>query len=63
MLCIIDRNECQETPNICSHGQCIDTVGSFYCICHTGFKTNDDKTMCLGKYVIATSHFFFTFLL
>lgn len=48
---ISDRNECVEIPNICSHGDCIDREGGYTCRCHTGFKTNEDETMCLGMYV------------
>ncbi|KAL7980060.1 hypothetical protein Chor_001328 [Crotalus horridus] len=43
----VDRNECVEIPNICSHGDCIDREGGYTCRCHTGFKTNEDETMCL----------------
>lgn len=48
---ITDRNECLEIPNICSHGDCLDHEGGYTCRCHTGFKTNEDETMCLGMYV------------
>ncbi|KAF7241491.1 Fibrillin-1 [Varanus komodoensis] len=43
----VDRNECLEIPNICSHGDCHDLEGGYICRCHTGFKTNDDQTMCM----------------
>ena len=49
-FCILsDRNECQEIPNVCSHGECIDTEGSYHCLCHNGFKATADQTMCMGK--------------
>ncbi|KAE8294149.1 Fibrillin-2 Fibrillin-2 C-terminal peptide [Larimichthys crocea] len=41
------RNECQEIPNVCSHGECIDTQGSYRCLCHNGFKATADQTMCM----------------
>lgn len=44
-----DRNECQEIPNVCSHGECIDTQGSYRCLCHSGFKATADQTMCMGE--------------
>ncbi|ETE61011.1 Fibrillin-2, partial [Ophiophagus hannah] len=43
----IDRNECQEIPNVCSHGTCVDKEGSYYCICQNGFKASRDQTMCM----------------
>uniref|UniRef100_A0AAY4E663 Fibrillin 2b n=1 Tax=Denticeps clupeoides TaxID=299321 RepID=A0AAY4E663_9TELE len=43
----LDRNECQEIPNVCSHGECIDTQGSYRCLCHNGFKATADQTMCM----------------
>lgn len=42
------RNECQEIPNVCSHGDCVDTEGSYICICYNGFKATGDLTMCMG---------------
>lgn len=44
-----DRNECIENPGICNPGQCIDTLGSYRCICPNGFKTTRDQAMCVGK--------------
>ncbi|XP_059498675.1 fibrillin-2 [Stegostoma tigrinum] len=43
----IDRNECLEIPNVCSHGDCIDLEGSYRCTCHNGFKQTPDQTMCM----------------
>ncbi|XP_067425353.1 fibrillin-2 isoform X2 [Emydura macquarii macquarii] len=43
----IDRNECLEIPNVCSHGLCVDKQGSYQCICHNGFKASQDQTMCM----------------
>lgn len=50
-LFIADRNECLEIPNVCSHGECIDTQGSYRCLCHNGFKATADLTMCMGECV------------
>lgn len=47
-ISVIDRDECQEIPNVCSHGLCVDTEGSYYCSCHNGFKASHDQTMCMG---------------
>ncbi|PIO37544.1 hypothetical protein AB205_0029490 [Aquarana catesbeiana] len=43
----VGRNECNEIPNVCSHGTCKDTPGSYICICHNGFKASGDETMCM----------------
>lgn len=49
-FCIFsDRNECIENPGICNPGQCIDTLGSYRCICPNGFKVTRDHSMCVGK--------------
>lgn len=49
---VTDRNECQEIPNVCSHGECIDTQGSYRCLCHNGFKATLDQTMCMGNHTL-----------
>lgn len=46
---VIDRNECLEIPNVCSHGLCVDMQGSYQCVCHNGFKASQDQTMCMGR--------------
>ncbi|KAM9367882.1 fibrillin-2 [Phaethornis superciliosus] len=43
----VDRNECLEIPNVCSHGLCVDIQGSYQCVCHNGFKASRDQTMCM----------------
>ncbi|XP_074851141.1 fibrillin-2 [Carettochelys insculpta] len=43
----IDRNECLEIPNVCSHGLCVDMQGGYQCVCHSGFKASQDQTMCM----------------
>lgn len=51
-----DRNECIENPGICNPGQCIDTLGSYRCICPNGFKVTRDQSMCVGKTPPLVSH-------
>ena len=36
-------------PNICSHGDCVDTEGSYTCLCHRGFRASADHTLCTGE--------------
>ena len=44
--CIIDIDECLENP--CDeNSECINTIGSFQCICDDGFVTNGPLT-CRG---------------
>lgn len=46
---VSDRNECDENPGICNPGHCIDTLGSYRCVCPNGFKATRDLSMCVGK--------------
>lgn len=51
-----DVNECVRNPQLCAPGNCLNTIGSYYCICPAGFTfTNGicadinectDKTVC-----------------
>lgn len=43
-LFLIDINECNEGK--CLNGRCINTPGSFTCICPPGFDVSPDGTMC-----------------
>lgn len=33
----VDVNECQEMPDICGVGFCINDDGSYHCVCPEGF--------------------------
>ena len=47
---ILDIDECQITPDICEH-TCINTVGSYYCLCDYGFSLNiTTNSTCDGKW-------------
>ncbi|XP_041916071.1 fibrillin-2-like [Alosa sapidissima] len=43
----IDRNECLEIPNVCSHGECMDIDGGYECLCHNGFRVSNNRRMCM----------------
>ncbi|KAI1905149.1 hypothetical protein AGOR_G00013160 [Albula goreensis] len=43
----LDRNECLEIPNVCSHGECVDIKGGYRCVCHNGFKATPNLKMCM----------------
>ena len=47
--CILDVNECSTQRNLCTNGQCVNTEGSFYCVCRDGSELTPDRTQCLGK--------------
>ncbi|XP_062816685.1 fibrillin-2 isoform X2 [Anolis carolinensis] len=42
----IDIDECSEIPAICSHGVCINQIGSFRCECPIGFSYNNILLIC-----------------
>ncbi|CAB3397693.1 unnamed protein product [Caenorhabditis bovis] len=51
-----DINECVETPGICNHGQCVNTPGSYHCLCDNYWQgDNCEKYMprrhCADLYV------------
>lgn len=35
--CEVNINECEEDRNVCGHGVCYDTYGSFVCACQPGY--------------------------
>lgn len=47
-LSISDVNECDLNPNICLHGDCENTKGSFICHCQMGYFVKKGSTGCTG---------------
>ncbi|ETE56998.1 hypothetical protein L345_17290, partial [Ophiophagus hannah] len=41
-----DVNECELNPNICLHGECENTKGSFICHCQLGYFVKKGTTGC-----------------
>ncbi|KAJ8945200.1 hypothetical protein NQ318_013650 [Aromia moschata] len=42
-----DVNECETIPDLCNNGQCINTMGSYRCICNKGYRTDISGLYCL----------------
>ncbi|KAI5637366.1 EGF-like domain-containing protein [Phthorimaea operculella] len=43
--CEVNVNECEEDKNICGHGACYDTYGSYVCACQPGYTGDNCQTM------------------
>ena len=54
-VCAVDIDECTIIPNICENGHCVNTAGSFYCECPTGFRFDARTHICTGKSLLAVS--------
>uniref|UniRef100_A0A8C2ZC10 Latent-transforming growth factor beta-binding protein 3 n=1 Tax=Cyclopterus lumpus TaxID=8103 RepID=A0A8C2ZC10_CYCLU len=46
LLECIDVNECEDPAN-CGHGHCVDTPGSYYCICSPPWTLAIDRNSCV----------------
>lgn len=46
----LDVNECDLNPNICLHGDCENTKGSFICHCQLGYFVKKGSTGCTGTH-------------
>lgn len=47
---LLDINECVEmNPLPCRSGKCVNTAGSFRCVCPQGLKTMGDGNACEGE--------------
>ena len=45
--CATDIDECTATLNICgAHSDCINSEGSFVCICHAGYDASSQSSVC-----------------
>ena len=45
-----DVNECSREGHGCEQ-ICINTVGSYYCVCRNGYFLHEDRRTCLGRTV------------
>lgn len=51
---IADINECDVNNGGCSH-ECVNTRGSYECICPKGFKVQMDQETCKGTALLILS--------
>ncbi|XP_069561799.1 fibrillin-1 [Brachyistius frenatus] len=42
-----DIDECRVMGNLCKNGQCINSLGSYNCICKPGYTTDISGTLCV----------------
>lgn len=47
---VIDVNECATMPDLCQNGKCINTLGSYRCICNRGYKADTSGLFCIGGF-------------
>ena len=48
-VCVcVDVNECVQSPGVCSVGECVNTMGSYRCVCPSGYRSNSQQTSCQG---------------
>ncbi|KAG8001253.1 Fibrillin-1 [Nibea albiflora] len=47
----IDLDECVANGRICNNGRCVNTEGSFHCVCNAGFEISADGKNCQGPEV------------
>lgn len=45
---IPDINECSQNPLLCAF-RCMNTFGSYECMCPAGYVLRDDQRMCRGE--------------
>ena len=53
MFFIADIDECREFLGICQNGQCVNTPGTFRCVCLPGYTLSSDGMNCRGKCTFA----------
>uniref|UniRef100_A0A4W6FSX8 Si:cabz01070274.1 n=1 Tax=Lates calcarifer TaxID=8187 RepID=A0A4W6FSX8_LATCA len=41
-----DVNECVQSPGVCSVGECVNTMGSYRCVCPPGYRSSSQQTSC-----------------
>lgn len=49
LVCSSDVDECSIQRGLCRNGQCVNTVGTFLCVCDDGYELALDGRVCAGK--------------
>lgn len=44
----VDVNECAQSPSVCPVGECVNAVGSYRCVCPSGYRSSNQQTSCQG---------------
>ena len=47
LMLSVDKDECEQDP--CADGTCVNTVGSYKCICPNGMELMKDGVTCEGQ--------------
>ncbi|XP_046720263.1 fibrillin-1 [Silurus meridionalis] len=42
-----DIDECKVMGNLCKNGRCVNTLGSYKCVCNPGYTTDITSTICI----------------
>uniref|UniRef100_A0A087XY91 Latent transforming growth factor beta binding protein 4 n=1 Tax=Poecilia formosa TaxID=48698 RepID=A0A087XY91_POEFO len=50
--CVVDVNECLQ-PGLCENGICVNTRGSYSCVCRLGFILDATHGICISQSVIS----------
>lgn len=48
----VDIDECIENGPLCGAGSCLNTKGSYRCVCPDGYVLMEGETDCMGQYSI-----------
>nr|CAI5820598.1 unnamed protein product [Callosobruchus analis] len=43
----VEIDECELMPSMCKHGQCVNTPGSFECMCRSGYVYDENSHQCI----------------
>lgn len=46
---LTDIDECASMSNLCDGGSCVNTLGSYLCICLPGYTVDPVKESCVGE--------------
>ena len=51
----LEIDECTENTSGCNQG-CVNTIGSYYCSCYTGYQINANQRVCDGELFCSNSY-------